>query len=167
MYEKILSLLAHAKSQLVASGAARFCKALWDADRGQTLVQDLNATEEQLQRYVQACDVEKRHGQGEEACRLLRSLNEPLRCMDDKVSQLYRTIEAQELRETLNFISETHVGSQHHRRTKEKTEGTGTWLLKHEKFRNWEDSSSSSILWLTGQGLCWPLRILLFSWAHK
>lgn len=48
----------------------------------------------------------------------------------------------------------------HHRTVKEaRTDGTCEWLLQHEKFREWENSNSSAVLWLQGSRKLFPLRI--------
>ncbi|PHH90729.1 hypothetical protein CDD83_2834 [Cordyceps sp. RAO-2017] len=55
-----------------------------------------------------------------------------------------------QLRKVLNEISPVQFGVQHQSRREARTPETCEWLLQHEVFREWEESSSSSILWLQG-----------------
>ncbi|KAI0547823.1 hypothetical protein F4679DRAFT_552833 [Xylaria curta] len=50
----------------------------------------------------------------------------------------------------LDWISSVPYGKHHNRVKDDRTPATCEWLLSHEKFYEWENSSSSMILWLQG-----------------
>ncbi|RYP07284.1 hypothetical protein DL764_002599 [Monosporascus ibericus] len=50
----------------------------------------------------------------------------------------------------LEWISPIPYGKHHSTVKKARTSGTCEWLLQHERFREWEDTTSSVILWLQG-----------------
>ncbi|KAI1752087.1 hypothetical protein F4782DRAFT_155191 [Xylaria castorea] len=59
-------------------------------------------------------------------------------------------IDRNDLMEMLDWISSIQYGKHHNRVKNNRTSDTCEWLLRHEKFHKWEDSSSSMILWLQG-----------------
>ncbi|KAF9776186.1 hypothetical protein IL306_005660 [Fusarium sp. DS 682] len=151
-YQKALELLDYARSQLEDGVAVRrFFEALWDPQKAKGKLNDLQEAENSLQMVVTACDVKKKHLQNEKSLRLLERLNKPLRYIDEKVAKMLTNLEDNELSKILNFICEIHVGNQHRSMTINKTRGTGEWLSQLKEFREWEDSSSSNIFWLTGK----------------
>ncbi|KAI0449027.1 hypothetical protein F5B21DRAFT_495696 [Xylaria acuta] len=151
LYAKILQLLAHAKHDLKESGARRFLHAIVHPGEGEESIQDLDKAEKQLSFVVQACEAVQTKGNKTEARKLLQSLDKPLRHIDEGVKAILDTVSAHDRSKMLDTFSSVAFGDQHLRRTKSRTEGTGQWLLRHQKFHDWETSSSSSILWLTGQ----------------
>ncbi|RYP17500.1 hypothetical protein DL765_004464 [Monosporascus sp. GIB2] len=50
----------------------------------------------------------------------------------------------------LEWISPIPYGKHHNTVKEARTSGTCEWLLQHERFREWEDATSSVILWLQG-----------------
>ncbi|RYP57916.1 hypothetical protein DL770_010551 [Monosporascus sp. CRB-9-2] len=50
----------------------------------------------------------------------------------------------------LEWISPIPYGKHHNTVKEARTSGTCEWLLQHERFREWEDTTSSVILWLQG-----------------
>ncbi|KAI0202456.1 hypothetical protein F4808DRAFT_468565 [Astrocystis sublimbata] len=136
MYAKILQLLARAKQDLDKSTAKRFMEALLDGGKGE---------------WRRACQAAQVKEMSSENRKLLEDLQKPLRRIDDGVSAILEKMSARERKRILNKFSTVPIGDQHQRRANSRTEGTGTWLLQHQEFLDWETSSSSSILWLNGK----------------
>ncbi|KAI0860616.1 hypothetical protein F4860DRAFT_199063 [Xylaria cubensis] len=151
LYASILRLLARTKHDLNTGGAKRFLYALLHPGEDGELVQDLEKAKTQLSFVLQACEAVQTNEHNKEARKLLESLAEPLRHIDKRVKTILDQESEKERTEMLDIFSNAAFGDQHHRRTKSRTKGTGTWLLTHPKFQDWETSSSSSILWLTGK----------------
>ncbi|RGP66319.1 ankyrin repeat [Fusarium sporotrichioides] len=120
-------------------------KVLLDAHVGQCehLIAILGCAEKALR-------LEQSVAQNQEVQERLQSLQERICYLDTGVSEILGNIEDQKMREALNYISDIHFGNQHLERTKTRTEGTGKWLLKDETFCEWENTSSSALLWLKG-----------------
>ncbi|KAK1969034.1 hypothetical protein LY78DRAFT_678825 [Colletotrichum sublineola] len=151
-YQKSLEIMDYARTQLRDGRAAsRFFEALWDPQKAKDKLNELQEAETSLQETVTACNVKKQHLQNEKSLRLLKRLEKPLRYIDEKVSKLLTEMGDHELFRTLDFICKIHIGNQHRAMTLDKTKGTGEWLSQRKEFREWEDSSSSNILWLTGK----------------
>ncbi|KAK1238154.1 hypothetical protein MKX08_002733 [Trichoderma sp. CBMAI-0020] len=151
-YQKALELLDYAGTQLKDGVAVRrFFEALWDPQKAKDKLKELQEAENSLQEVVTACDVKKKDLQNEKSLRLLKRLDKPLRYIDEKVTKMLTNLEDYELSTTLNIICKIHVGNQHRSMTSKRTQGTGEWLSQRKEFREWEDSSSSNILWLTGK----------------
>ncbi|KAM0492985.1 hypothetical protein ACHAP8_009514 [Fusarium lateritium] len=149
-YKQALKLLVHAADQFQKGKGKRFLDALMNPKQGETLVNDLTKSEENLSRAVQASESEHRQMDNAETKRLLERLNEPLRYIDDKVGVMLQHIEQNVLRTALGSISDVNIAGQHEFRALKRTKGTCEWLLEHEEFHGWEGSCVSSILWLKG-----------------
>ncbi|GAW17761.1 hypothetical protein ANO14919_072280 [Xylariales sp. No.14919] len=151
LYVKILQLLFHATHYLDKNVAVRFLHALLYPSESEESIQGLDKAGAQLSTAVQACQSVQSKGNNAEARKLLQSLDEPLRHIDEGVKTILETVSADDRSKMLDTFSTVRFGDQHLRRTRYRIEGTGTWLLRHQKFYEWETSSSSSILWLTGK----------------
>ncbi|KAH6714543.1 ankyrin repeat-containing domain protein [Leptodontidium sp. MPI-SDFR-AT-0119] len=69
---------------------------------------------------------------------------------DPRVSDLLERVEEKEQLEILKWISPIQYGKHHDTVKADRTLDTCEWLLQDERFRKWEDDSSSVILWLQG-----------------
>lgn len=52
----------------------------------------------------------------------------------------------------LNWVSDLPFSHSHETNKSMRIDGTGRWLTERERFRNWNDSDSSALLWLHGIG---------------
>ncbi|KAK4220807.1 hypothetical protein QBC38DRAFT_163141 [Podospora fimiseda] len=59
-------------------------------------------------------------------------------------------VDSEERRKILEWVSPILYVNHHNTVNEARTPGTCEWLLKNEKFQKWEDTSSSTILWLQG-----------------
>ncbi|UKZ68210.1 uncharacterized protein TrAtP1_009245 [Trichoderma atroviride] len=151
-YQKAFELLDYAGTQLKDGVAVRrFFEALLDPQKAKDKLNELQEAENSLQKVLTACDVKKKDLQNEQSLRLLKRLDKPLRYIDEKVTKMLKNLKDDELSKILNIICKIHVGNQHRSMTLKRTRGTGEWLSQRKEFREWEDSSSSNILWLTGK----------------
>ncbi|KAH8722233.1 hypothetical protein BGZ61DRAFT_416922 [Ilyonectria robusta] len=147
LYRKALELLANAGKLFEEGWGKKFLRALVDPVQGEQLVSDLSRLEQDLTAASQACGAVL----AAENKALLQSLDTPLRHVDDGIRELLENIDEAQLREALEYISPIRFGNHHQSKHDARTLGTCEWLLKHPIFLEWEESSSSSILWLRGQ----------------
>jgi len=68
----------------------------------------------------------------------------------DTVDRLWTSAAGDQQAKILTWISEIPFQDDHHAARSNRTEHTGEWLLRHEKFEEWTGSSQSTILWLHG-----------------
>ncbi|KAK1448166.1 hypothetical protein CCUS01_11910 [Colletotrichum cuscutae] len=153
LYRSSLDLLASTSTQLNGqeSWATQFLTALTDPDRAESLLSDLTAAENGVSKNAEACVCEST----ERNLELLQSLHSPLRRIDDRVVQLldcFKEMESRDREYAMNYISDVKVDEIHVLKKELRTEGTCEWLIQHPSFLAWEEPSSSSILWLNGQG---------------
>ncbi|KAF3019814.1 hypothetical protein E8E14_012763 [Neopestalotiopsis sp. 37M] len=150
-YIEALKLMARVKSDLNKNAGQQFLDAVLHPGQDAVLVHGLTEAEARIGRDVQACEAEQRKMENKLSGELLRSLEAPLRYTQVSLDAILDTLSKNERSRMLEMFSHVQVGDQHHRRTKMRVEGSGEWLPKHSKFKTWENSNSSSILWLTGQ----------------
>lgn len=164
LYRSSLDLLASTSTQLnrQESWATQFLTALTDPDRAKSLLSDLAAAENDVSKNVESCVCEST----ERNLKLLQSLHSPLRRIDDRVVQVldcFKDMESRDREHAMNYISDVKVDEIHVAKKELRTEGTCEWLTQHPSFLAWEEPSSSSILWLNGQGTPNILLLAYFS----
>jgi hypothetical protein len=81
---------------------------------------------------------------------LLVDLEKPIMRTDSRVAALYDGLNESARCDILNWLSSIQYEKNHRTAREGRTNGTGKWLLEHERFRDWRRSSSSTILWLHG-----------------
>lgn len=83
-------------------------------------------------------DLETRLGRDEQACQ------------SEKVCTLLKQVDKKEQDTILMWISPIFYKDHHISVKKARTTDTCEWLLRHDRFREWQNASSSVILWLQG-----------------
>ena len=119
-------------------------------DRCQTL-------ENNVVREVDNCEHILQASSGEHIRELKDILNEwqaPVLRIDSRVADLCQKLDSSERLNILQWISSIPYAENHFFARQERTNGTGGWLLRHEKYREWRISSASMILWLHGDREC-------------
>ncbi|KAI0452862.1 hypothetical protein F5B21DRAFT_505938 [Xylaria acuta] len=131
----------YSKSQLLFGFATkqrqskiRHISAPFQLDDVESRIHELLKCEKQL---LRASDAYEKH------CNLLSRSN-----FEDK-SVLDR-MDSKDQNEMLDWISSVPHGRYHNRVKDARTSDTCEWLLRHNRFLEWEDASSSMILWLQG-----------------
>ena len=84
----------------------------------------------------------------QEVRQLLHELERPLLRVERTVECLSQHIQGKERSEILNWVSKLPYEEYHQIAKNGLTNGTGEWLLSHEKYAEWRHSSASTILWL-------------------
>lgn len=80
----------------------------------------------------------------------LFNFEEHLSSLSSQVAVMYTQLEASKQSEILQWISPIPYQDSHALAQERRTEGTGQWLLRDSRFRAWQNSNSSTILWLHG-----------------
>ncbi|KAJ9218119.1 hypothetical protein DTO166G4_510 [Paecilomyces variotii] len=80
----------------------------------------------------------------------LNSTQGQIEIVKDRISGIWEYLDGEKRHEMLLWISVIPF-EDHHRIAKEgRTENTGTWLLRHDQYVEWQSSQQSTILWLHG-----------------
>ena len=85
---------------------------------------------------------------------MLDDMQTPILRIDSRVAALCEKLDSSERRQILEWISGIRYAENHDFARQGRTSGTGEWLLRHEKYREWRASSASMILWLRGDREC-------------
>ncbi|CAM1507840.1 Fc.00g046880.m01.CDS01 [Cosmosporella sp. VM-42] len=150
LYTVILRALAKCIAKLSKSTAGRATKAAFQPGKMKSLLDEI-------------CDLEKRVQDGSLACEGLRSqiatknleqllhkMNSPLCRVEKQVSQLMAKVEDDNRLEIMEWLSSVPFGKHHRQISRQRTHGTGEWLLQHGKFNEWHQTSSSAITLIYG-----------------
>jgi len=99
---------------------------------------------------ARACEAEASDTRSKEHRDLLKSLQLPLKRIDEGVAAVLAKLEEAERIGVMDYLSTIPVGSHHNEKCNSRMEGTGECLVDHSFFQQWEDSNCSSIFWLEG-----------------
>lgn len=80
----------------------------------------------------------------------LANLDEPIIRIDSRVFTMFEKLKSVEQSSILQWISSIPYEDNHKTASQGRTEGTGKWLLQHQRYLEWRKSSASMILWLHG-----------------
>ncbi|AEO64672.1 uncharacterized protein THITE_74764 [Thermothielavioides terrestris NRRL 8126] len=150
LYSAALELLANSTKLLDKSTITRTLHSMLHPGETVDLFSNLVKHESELAREAQACESRRRADADASLMRLLRELEVPLTRVDDKVSSLLERIDDSERLAILEWISAVPYRKHHNTVKEDRTPGTCQWLLRHPRFYEWADASSSVILWLQG-----------------
>ena len=146
VYTTSLKLIADSNNLYAKNTAARTFYAILHPGETKDLISELSELETTLNHEVQACGSVLSAEMLEE----VRRLDAPLTRIDERVSTLLDRIDDKEQLDVLDWISEIPFKNHHDTVTEDRTPNTCEWLLQREQFREWEDGSSSVVLWLQG-----------------
>lgn len=120
-------------------------------------VDDFKDQERQIEYEARICEsVYTREATGETAKKiddlrmLLLSYKQPSSRLDSRVAAMFTQIEKARQSEMLRWISPIPYQDSHESAREKRTKGTGHWLLENSRFSTWQNSSSSTTLWLHG-----------------
>ncbi|KAJ4854237.1 ankyrin repeats (3 copies) domain-containing protein [Trichoderma breve] len=130
LYKGLMELLTHAFVRLNEGQGKQFLRALVSGGEGAKLI---SALTEQEQHQT-----------------LLKSLDEPLKNVENTVKKLLQKVEDGTVEQALEYISTIPIGEHQQEKREARTPRTCEWLLNHSRFIEWERSSYSSMLWLQG-----------------
>lgn len=82
--------------------------------------------------------------------KLVRSLEQPLIRVAGPLADFQDNLKAKERRKVLLWLSTVRYREHHEATNRDVLPGTGDWLFRRPEYIRWQESSSSSILWLHG-----------------
>ncbi|KAL2848401.1 ankyrin repeat-containing domain protein [Aspergillus pseudoustus] len=150
IYTTSLELLADSAKLLDASTARRTIEAIVNPGQFEGQLSGLKEDEDELLRDLQACEVQRSSDADNTMIDMLKTFNDPILRLDEGVAQLLAHMDECDRIEMLEWISPVPFGKHHDAVSEDRTLGTGDWLLQHEDFRAWDNTSSSLLFWLQG-----------------
>ncbi|KAI0537878.1 hypothetical protein GGR58DRAFT_325662 [Xylaria digitata] len=113
-------------------------------------VNELSKCEKQLSRAADNCERHCDLSNRSNVRELLTTITDFSKVFQYQIDLVMNQIDSKDRTEMLEWISSVPYGQHHDRVREARTTDTCEWLLKHSKFREWEETSSSTILWLQG-----------------
>ncbi|RAH86793.1 hypothetical protein BO86DRAFT_428564 [Aspergillus japonicus CBS 114.51] len=148
VYQATLELLSYSTDLLSTSTTERVLKGMFDQTTG--LFSDLAAKERELNYTASACESKRSAESDVKILQHMQALQGYLPRIDSRVTAFLERLEVKDALEILDWVSSVKYGENHNLVRGNRTQGTGDWLLQHRIFRQWEDSSSTAVLWLRG-----------------
>lgn len=81
---------------------------------------------------------------------ILGDLETPILRINSGIAALCQKTDSSEHREILRWILGIRYEENHFFARQGRTNGTGEWVLRHERYHGWRTSSASAMLWLHG-----------------
>jgi hypothetical protein len=110
------------------------------------------AVEERVEIEAQNCERKRSREADSQVQELLENLKMPVFQIDETVCSLLQKVDDSERLKILDWISNVLYGKNHDNVRGQRSAGTCEWLLRHDRFQEWQNESSSTILWLHGTG---------------
>ena len=114
---------------------------------------NINVVDGQLSRFTELFTIDVHIDTAKEVSAmnaLLISLNEPIKRLVDHSSTSTKILEESQHLQLLQWLSPVPFSSHHKRHFESRIPCSGQWLLKHDQYLHWSNTSSSSILLLHG-----------------
>ena len=157
LYALVLTFLVKAIQTYGKGAASKTFLAIFNSSILTDFLNDCQMLEQELEYEVNNCDrlhtrrVQTMSDQQiQNLKQFLIELQSPIFRMDAGVAVLCQKLDNSERLDILQWISEIKYEEDHIFARQGWTDGTGEWLLKHERYRIWRGSSISGILWLHG-----------------
>lgn len=153
LYIVVLRFLAHAKQLYDRSLVSRI---LADVLQPKVLgfIEECKDLEAQVDTEARNLDSIQDREADTKLMSLLEDLKNPILRVDARVGALYEGFEVDKQRKILSWVSDIPYKDVHYEARKGWTDGTGSWLLNHERYIEWRAASASTILWLHGMRTC-------------
>jgi ankyrin repeat domain-containing protein 50 len=157
LYATILRLIALANRLFVKNTATRAIHALINPGEVSDFLAKCQDLETRVEIEAQNC--ERMRSQEVDANlqtsigslqKLLEDLQKPILRTDERVSTFLEKVDQRERLEILEWVSDVQYGMHHETVKEQRTQSTCEWLLRHKRYLEWQDTSSSIILWLHG-----------------
>ncbi|KAL7946381.1 hypothetical protein V8C42DRAFT_352616 [Trichoderma barbatum] len=149
LYDKSLDLLAYA-ARYLKNKYRQILEWITNPGHAKSLMAELIQCETDVARAAECCELARSADADQRHTELLSSVHCLVDRIDDEIRRLFDEMESQKMLEALDYFSNVKFGEQHQKKAEMRTPGTGTWLLAHSKFKEWEHVDRSSILWLQG-----------------
>ena len=150
LYATMLRFLATASRLYDKSFGARAVRGILNVEEVTDFVAECQRLETRVDIEASNCD----RTCSQTTHKKLASLQEPIMRTDFRVAALYDKLNESERCEILTWVSDIPYESNHYTARRGRTDGTGEWLLRHDRYREWRGSSASTILWLHGIRTC-------------
>ncbi|KAI5850164.1 hypothetical protein DFP73DRAFT_222812 [Morchella snyderi] len=159
LYVAVLEYLFYAEEHVQKGTAAQVCNSFLDGSKSMLLhMQDLERD------VINKAGVAEKEAAGagrtlqienaETLKRLLGELQAPLTKIQSSVERMLAIVQGGRRSEILMWLSKMPFDDHHVYFSKRRREGTGGWLLQHEKYGAWKISDKSSTFWLRGGAGC-------------
>lgn len=166
-YTLILLFLATVYRLYQKNSTTRALHGILNPDKIASFVEKCEKNERRIESEARNCEsiyirgaVNKSTERVEGLKQLLLSFEQPLCRLDSRVATMFTRLEESRQSEILRWISPIPYKDSHTSARSGRTQGTGSWLLEHSHFCEWQNSSSSTILWLHGFRMYSPIAEL-------
>lgn len=150
LYAAILRLIALAHRMVVKNTMTRALHAVVNPGEVSDLLAKCQDLEPGVDIEAQNCERMRSHEVDAKTQELLKSLETSIIRTDKRVSSFLENVDERERLQILDWMSKVLYGKNHDTVRSQRTKDTCEWLLKHNRYLDWQDTSSSVILWLHG-----------------
>ena len=150
LYSQVLEFQARALCHLSKHPVTQFFKDMFQYDGWDTLLQEMQVSESRCKSWTDLIDGEKLHkGLEEQEARIVE--------LQHLTTGILNTLKGREEKaKKLELVKKLYTSPYRDRkdRNPERVEGTCEWFTNHPLFRNWQESKTSSLLWVSADPGC-------------
>ncbi|KAJ4304648.1 hypothetical protein N0V90_000174 [Kalmusia sp. IMI 367209] len=175
LYSAILSYLAKAAAYYTRNTPKRlFSSAVNSTGGTKEGLQLILVREEEVEKVVRALHGEittrtasnllsmqhTQQAQHQALERLVNLLEQPVLRTAETIAHFKTILESNERKDIGQWLSSSNHREHHNRAYRDVLSGTGQWIFQRDEYKEWQDSSSSSILWIHGIPGCGKTKLL-------
>jgi hypothetical protein len=150
LYSQVLEFQARALCHLFKHPVTQFFKDMFKSDGWDILLQEMQVSESRCKSWTDLIDGEKLHkGLEEQEAQMVE--------LHHTTTGILNTLkDREEKAKKLELVKKLYTSPYRDRkdRNPERVEGTCEWFTNHPLFRNWQESKSSSLLWVSADPGC-------------
>jgi len=150
LYVIILRMMSLCHRLLTKNTTKRAVHALFNPNDISEFIKKCKDLEEKTEHEAHNCERTRSQEVDAESMRLLMILQAPILQTDERVFKLLERTEDRECLEILDWVSGVLYGKNHETVKEKRTADTCQWLLNDVRYKEWQDTSASIILWLCG-----------------
>jgi hypothetical protein len=161
LYAAILRLIALNCRLFDRNTSMRALHAVFNPDEISDYLAKCEKSEMQVEIEAQNCERMRSQEADAKTQELLESLRTPILRTDERVSSLLERVGNKERLKMLDWVSNVLYGKHHDTVRDQRTKDTCEWILRHKRYVEWQDASSSGALWLRGTGRLWMFKYII------
>ncbi|KAJ6007891.1 hypothetical protein N7540_011867 [Penicillium herquei] len=154
LYARILSFLAHGIQYFDQSTTEKLAKSVFRFQTAQDRdLQEINTLDEQVIKLAQIVDsqvLQQNFAHVNKIQEIVHKLQDPICRMTDASAIYVKTLQEDNFRSLLKWLSSVPHTQHHKRHSEARISNSAQWLFHQPQYKEWKNSSSSSLFLLSG-----------------
>jgi hypothetical protein len=150
LYKAALEVIAFSGERLDKGTPAQIAATVLHPDKLSDLFSNLESRESEIAQTVQACESQRSADADAALMDQLHKIHPAMAQINQRLDDCFMHLKEQESLELLEWMSKVFYKNHHSRVQENRTPNTCDWLLRNQRYCEWQTSMNSSVAWLWG-----------------